>query len=213
MTEYFTLQCSAGNWTSEENFNCCRGKETCLPWIVQSSRKPSRGWGFTESDSNGTCPCEFVLRHVAETAYNSWDASFIIRNKISQLGKRAVSLTLHEWGLNMIWMYKNVDTFSYMGGDSTIIASCALTCFWVKVSDSTTFCCWQWIDHFGCYFWLQERKARFKLEEELKLAKADKSIVVSCSTLLHWTGFTMLLKRSSFCSFEVFFVQGVSSCN
>jgi hypothetical protein len=79
MTEYFMLQCSAGNWTSEENFNCCRGKETCLPWIVQSSRKPSRSWGFTKSDSNGTCPCEFVLRHVAETAYNSWDPSFIIR--------------------------------------------------------------------------------------------------------------------------------------
>jgi len=51
------------------------------------------------------------------------------------------------------------------------------------------------------------------VEEELKLAKADKSIVVSCSTLLHWTGFTMLLKRSSFCSFEAFIVQGVSSCN
>ncbi len=41
----------------------------------------------------------------------------------------------------MIYMYKNVDTFSYMGGDSTIIASCALTYFWVKVSHSATFCC------------------------------------------------------------------------
>jgi hypothetical protein len=58
--------------------------------------------------------------------------------------KRSISLNLQEWALGVIWMYKNLGLpfLIWVFSHCTIIASCELTCFWVKVSHFAAFFCW-----------------------------------------------------------------------